>query len=162
LWDIAVAVYRGRDGHIRAIEDRCAHRQVQLSHGFVDDCRLKCTYHGWTYGPDGQLVEIPHDRFGKAFPSVQLRTFPVEVRYGLIWIFFGDPALATQRSIPHVPELEGPRPWACVQTDYTVRAHPSMIVNNAMDSTHVATLHNGRFRTRSLKLGPVTHCEAEG
>jgi len=161
LWDTAVAVFRGRNGRISAIENRCAHRQVKLSHGFVEDCRLKCTYHGWTYGPDGRLVDIPHDRFGKPFPSVQLRTFPVEVRYGLIWVFFGDPALANRKQIPKIPELEGNKPWACVEKDYILKAHPTMIVNNAMDSTHVATLHGRSFRTRSLKLGPLTRCQAE-
>ena len=44
LREISVAVYRGRDGRIRAIEDRCAHRHVKLSHGLPlaraphDDC----------------------------------------------------------------------------------------------------------------------------
>ena len=46
--------------------------------------------------------------------------------------------------------------------DFLWRAHPTMIINNVMDSTHVGTLHDRRFRTRSLKMGPVTRCEAEG
>src|SRR3954468_6642273 len=86
LWDISAALFRTRNGSIHAVENRCAHRQVKLSHGTVDDCRLRCAYHGWTYGPDGRLVNIPHDIFGKPSPSVQLRTFPVAVRYGLIWV----------------------------------------------------------------------------
>jgi hypothetical protein len=157
-----VALYRGRDGQVRAVEDRCAHRQTRLSHGFVDGCDLKCIYHGWTYGPDGRLAAIPHELFGRPFPSVQLRTFPVQVRYGLIWVFFGDPSLTGQRDLPEIPELEGDRPWACIPMDFLWRAHPTMIINNAMDSTHVGTLHNRRFQTRSLKMGPVTRCQAEG
>ncbi len=162
LWDTCVAVYRAGDGTLNAVENRCAHRQVKLSHGFVDDCRLRCTYHGWTYGPDGRLVDIPHDTFGKAFPSVQLRTYPVAVRYGLIWIFFGSAELAKQKQIPAIPELEGAEPWVCVGKDYLLKAHSTMIVNNAMDSTHVAVLHGASARTRSLKLGSLKSCEAGG
>src|SRR5262245_20400979 len=75
LWDTSVAIYRTGDCKIYAIEDRCAHRQVKLSHGLVRDCHLQCIYHGWTYAQDGHLVDIPHDLFGKPFPSVKLRTF---------------------------------------------------------------------------------------
>src|SRR5256885_8139636 len=35
----------------------------------------------------------------------------VKVRYGLIWIFPGNPALADHRQIPDIPELEGDNPW---------------------------------------------------
>jgi len=162
LWNTSIAVYRARDRQIYAIEDRCAHRSVKLSHGLVQDCRLQCVYHGWTYAPDGRLTVIPHELLGKSLPSVQLRTYPVKVRHGLIWVFFGDPALANQRSIPAVPELEGDRPWVCVPLDFIWRAHSTMLINNVMDSTHVATLHSRDIRTRSLIIKNLTDCHAEG
>jgi len=157
----SLALYRGQDGELHALENRCAHRQVKLSHGFVEGCQLKCVYHGWTYDGDGRLASIPHELFGRSFPAVRLRSFPVRVRHGLIWVFFGDPALAAEREIPDVPELADERSWAHVPIDFLWRAHPTLIVNNVMDSTHVATLHGRRFRTRSFRYGPVTHCEAE-
>jgi hypothetical protein len=33
---------------LRAVENRCAHRQLKLSIGRVEDCQLVCPYHGWT------------------------------------------------------------------------------------------------------------------
>jgi hypothetical protein len=45
--------------------------------------------------------------------------------------------------------------------DFTVQAHPAAIVNNVMDSTHVAALHR-RFRTRTLTYGKVTDCKVNG
>jgi 4beta-methylsterol monooxygenase len=162
LWDTPVAIYRTRDRKIYAIEDRCAHRHVKLSHGLVRDCHLQCIYHGWTYAQDGSLVDIPHDRFGKPFPKVKLRTFPTQVRYGLIWVFFGDATLADEVGIPAVPELECEQPWVCVPLDFIWRAHPTMLINNVMDSTHVATLHNRSIRTRSLIIKELLDCRAEG
>jgi hypothetical protein len=40
-------------------------------------------------------------------------------------------------------------------------AHHAFVVSNAMDSTHVKTLHL-RYHTRSFVYGPVTRCEAIG
>jgi phenylpropionate dioxygenase-like ring-hydroxylating dioxygenase large terminal subunit len=84
------------------------------------------------------------------------------VRYGLIWVFFGDPALANQRPMPAIPELDGDRPWVCVPLDSTWRAHSTMLVNNVMDSTHVATLHSRDIRTRSLIIRNLTDCVPKG
>lgn len=158
FWNTSVALWRTRRGTLHALENRCAHRQAKLSNGVVDDCRLSCIYHGWSYDTDGRLAEIPHERFGKARPSVTLKRYPVQVRYGMIWVFFGDPALAGSRPIPDIPEHDD---WVCVSTDFVWRAHPTMIVNNVMDSTHVGMLHQRRRRTRSFIYGPVTRCEAE-
>jgi phenylpropionate dioxygenase-like ring-hydroxylating dioxygenase large terminal subunit len=161
FWHTSVALYRGRDGKLAALEDRCAHRQLKLSQGRVEGCRLTCRYHGWSYEGDGRLADIPHELFGKPFPQVTLRRYPVKVRHGLIWLFFGDPALCDARPIPEIPELEGEDPWACVPIDFTWKSNHTMVTNNVMDSTHVASLHR-QFRTKSFVYGPVTRCDAEG
>src|SRR5690242_19223517 len=54
----SLALFRGRDGRVGAVENRCAHRQVKLSDGKVEDCRLTCPYHGWSYETDGRLSAI--------------------------------------------------------------------------------------------------------
>ena len=156
-----LALFRGRDGRLAAIENHCAHRQVKLSAGRVEGCRLTCRYHGWSYDVDGRLVTVPHELFGNAFPAVRLRSYPVRVRYGLIWVFFGDARLSEERPLPRIPEIDGEAAWPHVVIDFTVRAHPTAIVNNIMDSTHVPSLHR-QFRTRTLIYGKVTNCEVKG
>ena len=108
FWGAAVALWRDADGRVHAVEDRCAHRQLPLSLGSVEGCRLACAYHGWMYDDTGRLVDVPHDRFGHPAPEVRLRDYPVRVRYGLIWIFPGDPALAERVPLPTVTSLEEP------------------------------------------------------
>ncbi len=136
----SIALYRGADGAVRALENRCAHRQLKLTLGQVDGCALTCAYHGWSYADDGRLAGIPHDLFGRAMPSIGIRSYPVRVRYGLIWLFPGDPALAAQRALPEIPELEGDDPWAYVPLSFTWRTHHSMVIDNLCDLTH-AHLH---------------------
>jgi hypothetical protein len=140
FWDTSIALYRGTDGVLRAVENRCAHRQLKLSHGDVTGCTLTCLYHGWSYAEDGRLAAIPHDLFGRSMPSIRIKSYPLRVRYGLIWIFPGDPALADRRSLPEIPELEGADPWAYVPQSFTWRAHHSMVMDNLCDLTH-AHLH---------------------
>jgi 4beta-methylsterol monooxygenase len=151
FWKQSFALYRAYDGRLHALENRCAHRQLKLSLGHVDGCNLTCTYHGWCYDGMGKAVKIPHDLFGKPALKVQVRSYPVQVRHGLIWIFPGDPRLAEQRSIPDIPELEGSRPWPVVPIDFTWRAHHSMILENIVDFTH-AYLHRSYRPFEGAKL----------
>lgn len=160
FWDMSVALFRGTDGRLSAVENRCAHRQVKLSLGEVEGCQLKCSYHGWTYDCDGKLTKVGHELFGGRLPAVKLRTYPVQVKYGLIWVFFGDRSLMAERPIPTIPELEGEARWIHTALDFDVRCHPTALINNVMDSTHVASLHR-TFRTRSLVYGKVTGCESD-
>ncbi len=144
FWKRSVALFRGEDGELRAIENRCAHRQLKLTGGKVDGCNLVCPYHGWAYDGKGRVVEIPHSLFGRKFPKLGVPSLPVQVRYGLVWIFFGDAELAPTVSLPEFPEIEGPDRWTCVPVDATWKAHHSMILDNVSDFTH-AYLHR-RFR----------------
>ena len=136
----SVAVFRGADGSLGALENRCAHRHVKLSIGQVNGCALTCAYHGWSYDAQGRLVDVPHELFGRRLDKVKVASYPVRARYGLIWLFPGDPALAERTPMPEIPELEGPDRWACVPLDFTWKAHHSIIVDNITDFTH-AHLH---------------------
>ena len=140
FWNNSVAVYRDSRGALHAIEDRCAHRQLKLSLGQVKGDRLVCDYHGWEYDTAGNLVHIPHELFGHKMPTCKLKTFAVRVRYGLVWVFFGDQENAFKVPMPEAPELEQSEPWACVPIEFTWTAHHSMILDNVSDFTH-AYLH---------------------
>jgi phenylpropionate dioxygenase-like ring-hydroxylating dioxygenase large terminal subunit len=158
FWNISIALYRGQDGQLVALENRCAHRQLPLSLGEVDDNRLVCCYHGWAYNQEGLVVDIPHDLFNKPRPACKIRSYPVKVRYGLIWIFPGEVSLAEERKIPYIPELEGKNSWACVPLDFTWKAHHSMIIDNVSDFTH-AYLHR---RYRPFSDAKLTKSEQQG
>ncbi len=156
FWKQSIVLFRGEDGAIRAIDNRCAHRQLKLSIGHVDGCNIVCPYHGWQYDGDGRVVKIPHELFGRSMPSFRVPSYPVKLRYGLIWLFPGDPELAETRSIPDIPELEGHDRWGCVPVDFTWNAHHSMVIDNVSDFTH-AYLHR---RYQPFKDAKLTKLEA--
>ena len=158
FWGRSIAVFRGSDGILRALDNRCAHRHVRLSIGQVTGCTLTCAYHGWSYDADGHLVDVPHELFGRQFGKVKITSYPVRSRYGLIWIFPGDPARAAKTPMPEIAELEGSNRWACVPLDFTWRAHHSIIVDNVSDFTH-AYLHR---RYRPFVDAKLSRCEIIG
>jgi 4beta-methylsterol monooxygenase len=158
FWGRSIAVFRGTDGALRALENRCAHRHVKLSIGQVTGCTLTCAYHGWSYESDGRLVDVPHELFGRQFHRVKIGSYPVRSRYGLIWVFPGNPELAERTPIPEIPELEGPARWACVPIDFTWQAHHSIIIDNVSDFTH-AYLHR---RYRPFVDAKLLRCETVG
>jgi phenylpropionate dioxygenase-like ring-hydroxylating dioxygenase large terminal subunit len=158
FWGRPIAVYRDQNGQVHAVEDRCAHRQVELSKGIVKGCNLVCQYHGWEYAPDGKVVAIPHELFGKPFPKLSVPSFPCQERYGHIWVFPGDPAKASQRRLPDIPELEGKNRWGIILLDGVWRAHHTMLMENICDFTH-GYLHRDHRPFWDPKL---THYEAVG
>jgi phenylpropionate dioxygenase-like ring-hydroxylating dioxygenase large terminal subunit len=106
---------------------------------------------------------VPRDRRGAVLGAAsaltgELEGYPVRARYGLVWIFPGDPERASQVPMPEVPELEGPDPWAYVPIDFTWRAHHSMVIDNLCDLTH-AHLHR---RFTSFHPGQLLSSEADG
>jgi nitrite reductase/ring-hydroxylating ferredoxin subunit len=82
-------------GKVYALQDRCPHRGVPLSFGTEEfDCTISCPYHGWTFDlATGQLVAAITD--GPESPirgRASVRTYRVEERLGLIWVFVGEGA----------------------------------------------------------------------
>jgi phenylpropionate dioxygenase-like ring-hydroxylating dioxygenase large terminal subunit len=158
-----IAIFRGADGVVRAMSDRCLHRGIPLSRGEVRDCGLVCAYHGWRYDQDGLLTSVAHDLFGRPLPTVQARTYPTCERYGLVWVFPGDREQAAQVPLPKIPEIEGPQAWAFTAIEYTWDAHHSIIIDNLSDLSH-AYLHR-RYRpfenpvlTRNELLADSVYC----
>ncbi len=137
FWGQDIALYRADDGSVHALDDRCPHRGIKLSHGSVEGCRLVCLYHGWTFDPEGKLVAMKHDSFGKKLPVLSVRSYPVRERYGIVWIFPGDPELARVTPLVEIPFAEGPDAWASLKFAYTWRAHHSMVIDNLCNLTHL-------------------------
>lgn len=88
-------LFKRIDGKVHAIEDRCAHRGVPLS--VRPECfsknTISCWYHGFTYDVrTGALVAVITDPECPLIGKLSLRSYPVEERQGLVFVFVGDRA----------------------------------------------------------------------
>ncbi|HEX6311442.1 MAG TPA: Rieske 2Fe-2S domain-containing protein [Acidimicrobiia bacterium] len=136
-----------RDDHevIRALEDRCAHRRAPLSAGRVVDGVLQCPYHGWCYGGDGVVVKIPSLGPGVAPPArFTIPQYPVVVRYGIVWLWWGDPAAADAALVPDIPFLE-PEGVPPAAGGFHYSAPQELVVENLLDLTHLDFVHGAIF-----------------
>jgi phenylpropionate dioxygenase-like ring-hydroxylating dioxygenase large terminal subunit len=148
-----VLFYRGDDGQLAALEDRCCHRGLPLSHGCVQGAQLQCGYHGLVFDRSGQCVHVPGQ---DTVPSAaRVRSYPVVERQGMAWIWMGEPARADAAQIVSHPWHEDPG-WVWIKDCYRVEAHYQLITDNLMDLTHVGYVHG-----RTIGGTPQAHSEAQ-
>jgi phenylpropionate dioxygenase-like ring-hydroxylating dioxygenase large terminal subunit len=81
-----------RDGGGWALIGRyCAHRGVDLAYGRHEDGGIRCLYHGWLYGADGQCLEQPaepeHSRFAA---KIRIPSYPCTERNGIVFAYLGE------------------------------------------------------------------------
>ncbi len=79
-------VWRDANGAAHIWEDRCPHRGMKLSLGFVRGDRIACLYHGWEYGTDGRCQKIPAHPELPVPDSIAVGTFGAVESSGLIWL----------------------------------------------------------------------------
>jgi phenylpropionate dioxygenase-like ring-hydroxylating dioxygenase large terminal subunit len=101
----------------------------------VKDDRLVCPYHGWEFSPAGKCVNIPYFPSEQKLPCANARSYPADERYGIVWVFPGDPGLASLQRIPEVPEYDDPN---CLGIPITgvFNSHFSISNENTMDVFH--------------------------
>ena len=81
-----VAVWRSTRGVVSAWENRCPHRGMRLSYGFVRGESLACAYHGWHYNCSGQCHYIPAHPELTPPQSIRPTIFSVTEHAGLLWV----------------------------------------------------------------------------
>jgi phenylpropionate dioxygenase-like ring-hydroxylating dioxygenase large terminal subunit len=138
-----IALYRGHDGAVAALVDRCPHRFAPLSMGQVlPNGRLRCGYHGLEFDAGGRCVHNPHGN-QKIPPAARVSPYPAAERHSLIWVWMGDepadPALIPDFSI--LDRYSGDnvtrRDWIRIEASY------ELITDNLLDLSHTSFLHDG-------------------
>ncbi|WP_448572471.1 aromatic ring-hydroxylating dioxygenase subunit alpha [Trichothermofontia sp.] len=150
LWEMPIVLYRDHQGQIQALEDRCPHRQVKLSHGIVIGDAIECAYHGWQFNGEGACVHVPYLAENQQLPTCRLRPFPVREQDGFIWVFPGEVALADTIPRLDIPEWEHLNYIGSVAV-IDCQAHFSFLIENLMDMYH-GHLHENYQAWASAKL----------
>jgi phenylpropionate dioxygenase-like ring-hydroxylating dioxygenase large terminal subunit len=104
------------NGRVYALRDRCAHRGVRMSlrPTCLTDDTITCWYHGFTYDlADGVLKTIVASPDDPLIGKVKIRTYPIEERAGIIFVFVGDddydPAPPLEADLPiHITDDRNP------------------------------------------------------
>ena len=142
-----LVVYRAKLGQPGLIGEFCPHRLASLYFGRVEDAGMRCVYHGWQYGLDGQCLEMPCEPAESSFASkVRHVAYPCVDQGGVIWAYMG-PASPP----PPLPALE----WTLLPESNTFISKRVQECNwfqaleGGIDSSHISFLHAPLHHTDS-------------
>ena len=112
----SILLVRTKDGVVKAHYNVCRHRgariipapgdeaeyAVKLGGGVLGATAVRCAYHQWTYGLDGQLLSSPFTKEGEDFCKADFSLYPVGVEIWGGFIFLNlspEEAARTQRTV---------------------------------------------------------------
>jgi phthalate 4,5-dioxygenase oxygenase subunit len=142
---------RDTEGKYGLIDEFCAHRGVSLWFGRTEECGIRCPYHGWKYGVDGECLDVPSEPEESGFrKKIKLKAYPLMERGGILWTYMGPP-----EQQPAAPEWE----FIMVPPDQTFSSKRIQESNwlqameGGIDSAHVSFLHRGNLNSDPLFKG---------
>jgi len=135
-----IVIFRGESGRYVALDNRCCHRAAPLSMGRIEGDCIRCMYHGLKFDSDGICIEIPGQ--DKVPASHKVRSYPIEARGNLLWIWMGDPELANPDDIIDYAPLQSPE-WQGLPKEAYLHYDCSwmLIIDNLADFSHLAFVH---------------------
>jgi phenylpropionate dioxygenase-like ring-hydroxylating dioxygenase large terminal subunit len=149
-----LVLFRDSRGAIAAVEDRCCHRGLPLSLGYVAGDTIVCGYHGISYDGGGRCIAIPGQRHVP--PAMRIRSFSVVEQDELIWVWMGAPHAAQRDVIPAYPYHNGTGAWPHRCHWQRLRCSYTLVIDNLLDLTHLAFVHR-----RTVGGDPDAHTTAE-
>ena len=144
------ALYRGESGRVVLLDAYCPHMGTHIAKnttsyvvldGQIEGDSIRCPYHAWRFGPDGRCNDIPyHD--GPIPSAARLQSWPVEERYGCIFVWHDPEGGEPDYQVPEIPEWDDPQ-WVRWQVDHLgeLDSHPQEIIDNICDAGHLGPIH---------------------
>jgi vanillate O-demethylase monooxygenase subunit len=156
----SLVLFRGPDGRVAALGNRCPHRFAPLHIGeLTPSGHLRCRYHGLEFGPDGRCTHNPHGD-GRIPAAARVDCHPVAERHGIVWLWMGEAARADESMLPDFSAIDSTRCF-CARRSMLVKAHYQLETDNIMDLSHIQFLHPGTLGSSAVHEG-VTKLEQEG
>lgn len=157
IGDKPVIVVRDRSGAINVLENRCAHRGVQVCRQAYGSVKaLQCPYHLWTYELDGKLVGVPLRKgiegrggYGPDFDPAEhgLRRLRVADHRGIVFASFSDAVEPLEEylgpaTIEHFDRIFDGRELRILGYQrQRIEGNWKLMVENIRDSYHAGLLH---------------------
>jgi 5,5'-dehydrodivanillate O-demethylase oxygenase subunit len=150
-----LVLYKDLRGRYGLVDRHCPHRRADMAFGFVEECGLRCHYHGWLFNEEGRCLEQPFDdtvdpssRYKDKTP---IKAYPVEAKAGLLWAYMGP------KPAPLLPDWE-PFTWKNGFVQIVFSAIPCnwfQCQENSIDPVHFEWMHAnwGGVRLKG-KIGP--------
>ena len=133
-----VLLFRKADSTIVALEDRCCHRHAPLSKGRKEGECVRCGYHGLKFNARGICVEAPG--LDTVPPNAKVRAYPITVKNKWVFVWMGDPARASNESLPDNFSNDHPD-WRYLPGYLHYDTNYLLIADNLLDFSHLSYVH---------------------
>lgn len=134
------AMFRGEDGKVGVIDDICPHLGAHFSEGgCVRGNTVRCPYHHWSFGRDGQCVDIPYSK--KIPVKAKVGGYAVEERYGMIFMYRSASGGPPKRPLPVIENFDPAEYCEPEHFDFSIRIHGQDIMENSVDGPHFWAVH---------------------
>lgn len=150
LAELPLAIFRDPAGVVHALDARCPHRFAPLSLGQVTETGLlRCQYHGLAFDGQGRCIDNPHGD-GRIPAAAHVRAYPIIERWGMMWIWLGDPRDAASVELPDFAPLD--ESHSHVARRYLgVKANYVLECDNILDLSHIQFLHPGTLGSSAVQ-----------
>jgi len=142
-----LVLYRTEAGEAVALDGRCPHRHFPLARSTLRGDTIVCGYHGFTFGPDGQCVDVPSQEHTPR--ACRVRKYPL-AEHGLwIWVWVGEEDKADRGLLPDLAAigLEGQGLTGHTMIFHEVACRYQLLNDNLFDLSHLAFLHGSSIGT---------------
>ncbi|MEM7799352.1 MAG: aromatic ring-hydroxylating dioxygenase subunit alpha [Chloroflexota bacterium] len=149
FYDRPHALFKGQNGEIGTLLDRCPHRNVPLSDGKVEGGAIVCPYHGWRFSTDGRCVAIPGlDKPPAEKKGIHAQPLETITQDGFVWGWGGD--RSPDHSPYQIPLISDPTYAHLVHTELMTGGICN-ILENFLDGLHTHYVHAGLIRTEGQR-----------
>ncbi len=138
-----------KDGALGLVHLHCAHRNMSLEFGIVEEGGIRCSYHGWKYGLDGAVLETPCEPpASQVKKKACLGAYPVIEYKGLAFAFMGPPD-----AMPPFPVMDTFDDEGDEMIPYLIKSPCNwlQVMENAWDPFHVVYLHTLAVRSQFIE-----------
>ena len=147
IGDYSVIIIRDDDEEIRAHHNVCRHRGARLlseTNGSVGN--IVCSYHQWTYSPEGDLMSAGVQAPGFDRTCFSLRSVSVRVVAGLVFICLAqnppeDFAEVADRISPYIEPHALGKTKVAAQVDLIEHANWKLVMENNRECYHCEAGH---------------------
>ncbi len=131
-----IALFRGEDGKVRAIDAFCPHLGTDLGIGRVDGNLLRCYFHHWAFDGEGKCRDIPCQ--AEIPDQARSRGYATDEKYGFIWVY---PDANAPEGVVEFDELKGKAVVALADKPLQRHCHHHICMMNGIDAQHLRTVH---------------------
>lgn len=149
-----LVAYRTQSGQPVVLDAICPHLGAHLGFGGkIDGDGIRCPFHQWRYGPDGQCTNIPYN---PTIPDrARVRAYPAREINGNVFLWHDPEEGEPDYEIPDLPEFGASGWFAWHMQRQDIRTVPHEVIDNIADRAHFPYVHGSAITSfKNEFIGP--------